>query len=101
VILACTSQTPLLVPLGETVWGVVCWFAGVRQWLRQPDVFFRTIAEQRARSRLLHPLGGGDPEKEFRQQRRLRWIVPVTVLGYVACVIGAWVHVLICGTTFP
>ena len=43
----------------------MCWFAAVRRLVRDPRAEVRRIAESRARSRLLHPFGGGDVDREF------------------------------------
>jgi hypothetical protein len=52
----------------------------------------RRIAEMRARSRRLHPFGGGDVEREFAMQWRSRWLWPVASVGYVVGVL--WMFVL-------
>jgi hypothetical protein len=84
------------VPVLFTVWGGLCWFVGVRKLFRDPRRAIREIAEARARSRLLHPFGKGDVETEFRQQWRMRWVGYVAIVGYTACVCGAWLHVIVC-----
>jgi hypothetical protein len=37
-----------------TAWGILCWFAGFRQFVRNPRPGVQRIAEVRAASRLLH-----------------------------------------------
>jgi hypothetical protein len=91
-VIACQG-TPIAVPVLLTTWGLLCWFVGVRQFVRDPRAMLRKIAEQRSRSRLLHPFGGGDVEQEFQRQWRLRWIVPVVIVGYVLGTAWAWVDV--------
>lgn len=88
------SSTPLTVPIFFTAWGLFCWFAGFRRLLRDPRTGIREIAEARARSRLLHPFGGGDVEMEFRQQWRMRWVLWVAVVGYALGTVGAWIAAL-------
>ena len=88
------SSTPLTVPIFFTAWGLLCWFAGFRRLLRDPRAWTREIAEARARSRILHPFGGGDVETEFRQEWRMRWLIWVAVVGYALGTIWAWIAAL-------
>jgi hypothetical protein len=74
----------------------VCWFAGFKRLLRNPRAEIQGIAEARAKSRILHPFGGGDVEVEFRRQWRLRWVIWVVVPGYVIGVAWAWFAALAC-----
>jgi hypothetical protein len=50
---------------------------------RNPEATIRRIAEQRAKSRLLGWMGDSrDPDEQFRQQWKLRWLGPLAVGGY-------------------
>jgi hypothetical protein len=53
------EHTSIVVPIVFTAYGVLMWFIGGRQMIRDPRQT-RAIAEARARSRILHPRGGGD-----------------------------------------
>jgi hypothetical protein len=93
-VLACS--TPIAVPVVFTAWGVLCWFVGFRKLLRDPRAAIQEIAEARARSRLLHPFGGGDVETEFKWQWRMRWLIWPIVLGYAGGTVIAWIAVVRC-----
>ena len=93
---SCSPTIPVLVPIALTAWGIVCWFAGFRKYVHDPRAAIQEIAEARAKSRLLHPFGGGDVEAEFRQQWRMRWIGRAAIGGYALGVLYAWVHVIGC-----
>src|SRR5437899_1358532 len=97
--LGCATTTPVLVPIVGTAWGVLCWFAGFRKYVRDPRRAIRDIAEARAKSGLLHPFGGGDVDEEFRQQWRMRWIGWTAIGGYALGVLAAWVSVIGCWLT--
>jgi hypothetical protein len=90
--LAGSQSVPVYVPFLLAAWGVLCWFAGLRRIVRDPRGDIRRIAEVRARSRILHPFGGGDVEREVRAQWRMSWLMPVVILGYILAVI--WMFVL-------
>jgi hypothetical protein len=93
-VVACS--TPLSVPITFTAWAVLCWFAGFRTLLRDPATGIRQIAEARSRSRLLHPFGGGDVDKEFKRQWRLRWLIWPVVIGYLLGTLAAWIAAIHC-----
>jgi hypothetical protein len=90
-VLAENQPVPVYVPLVGVAWGVLCWFAGVRRWVRDPRGETRRNAEIRARSRLLHPFRAGDIEREFAMEWRLRWLWPVAIVGYVLGVLWSFV----------
>jgi hypothetical protein len=97
VLLGCQQEhTPILVPIVSTAWGVLVWFTGGRQMIRDPRAEIRAVAEARARGRILHPRGGGDVEKEFEQQSQLRWISVVVCAGWLAGMGYAWYDALFC-----
>lgn len=75
------QEVPLIVPLLFLGWGV---FLAVRHRyaFKDPDRLLREIAESRARIS-----GNGDPEQEYQQQRRLRWLLPVITFGFFATVV--------------
>lgn len=86
-----SQDVSLYVPIVFAGWGVVWWFMGLRRMVRDPRAELRRYAEVRARSRLLHPFGGGDVEREFRQLWRGRWLLWAAVIGYVVGVLGVFV----------
>jgi hypothetical protein len=94
--LACSTTTPVYVPLVLTAWGLLCWFGGFRKFVRDPRAAIQDIAETRAKSRLLHPFGGGDVVQEFRRQWRLRWVGWIAILGYAVGVLVTWLHMIGC-----
>jgi hypothetical protein len=87
-----SQSVPIFVSFLGVAWGVLCWFAGVRRLVQDPQGEIRRNAEMRGRSRLLHPFGGGDVERAFTWQWRFRWLWPVATVGYVFGVL--WMFVL-------
>jgi hypothetical protein len=83
VVLAASQDVPLYVPLVFGVPIIGLFFGKGRDVWRDPDAYDRRVAEARARSRVLHPFGGGDVEREFEGQRRFRWITRLALIGYV------------------
>jgi hypothetical protein len=82
------TTVPLYVPLVFAAWGLFIWLIADRQMVRDPRGEFRKMAEKRARSRVVRLLGGsGDPEVEFQQLWRTRWLWPAVALLYVAVVL--------------
>lgn len=97
-VLACATQW--YEPAGLTTFGLVAgglfWLLGAGQLLRDPRAFIRRVAEQRARSRLLHPFGGGDVEREFRQQWRWRWGWAAMATGWLVGSGALWIRFVSC-----
>lgn len=82
VLLAVESQTPIFVPVLLLVFGVPFWCIGLPPLIKDPEGRMRSVAEDWSRSRLLHPLGGGDPDKRFRSLWRWRRGTPVAVIAW-------------------
>ena len=80
-----TESIPLYVPVLFLAWGVFLWTFAGRKMLRDPRGEFRTMAEKRSRSRVVRLVGGsGDPDEEFKELWRWRWLVPCTACAYLS-----------------
>jgi hypothetical protein len=86
------ESVPLYVPVLLGAWGVLCWFVWGRRMLRDPRAEIKRWADFRARSRVLHALGGGDAETEFKRLWRMRWVALVGAVLWVFAVL--WTFVL-------
>lgn len=86
------QNVPLYVPFLFLAFGVILAVVN-RKAFRDPDGELRRMAAKRANNRLVRFLGGtGDPEEEYQQLRKGRWMYPVGAALYLAIV--AWMFVL-------
>ena len=88
------QEVPLYVPIIFLGWGVlVAWLN--RKAFKDPDGALRRMAAKRAKSRAVRLVGGsGDPQREYEQLRRNRWIFPVVAVAYASGVLWLFVVAL-------